>query len=106
MENDWTIENLIEEWIYCYPTRNLSQSKINFLKKQHNNHVNFDNNRSFNKIVIAPSWVCRELEIEEGSNWFFALAISLDLMYLRKAGKHTSFHIDQFQNKFTKDSFS
>ena len=90
------IEQIIEEWIYCYPNRTLSIQKIEILEEQHKKHLRDDINGDVSHIFTAPSWICREIDLEEGSNWFLVLASCLDLIYSQKEKKYIKRHTDQF----------
>ena len=92
------IEQIIEEWIYCYPSRTLSQEKIEILKEQHYQNLRDDMRGVVSGIVSAPSWICREIDLEEGANWFLVVATSLDLIYSNKDGKIITKYTDHFHN--------
>ena len=51
------IEQIIEEWIYCYPSRTLSQEKIEILKEQHYQNLKDDMRGVVSGIVSAPEWI-------------------------------------------------
>ena len=61
------IEQIIEEWIYCYPSRTLSQEKIEILKEQHYRNLRDDMRGVVSGIVSAPAWICREIDLVEGA---------------------------------------
>jgi len=92
------IEQIIEEWIYCYPSRTLSEEKIEILKKQHYQNLRDDMRGVVSGIVSAPSWICREIDLEEGANWFLVVATCLDLIYSNKDGKMITKYTDHFHN--------
>ena len=50
------IEQIIEEWIYCYPSRTLSQEKIEILKEQHYQNLRDDMRGVVSGIVTVPEW--------------------------------------------------
>ena len=92
------IEQIIEEWIYCYPSRTLSEEKIEILKEQHYQNLRDDMRGVVSGLVSAPTWICREIDLEEGSNWFLALATCLDLIHSNKDGKIITKYTDHFHN--------
>ena len=81
------IEQIIEEWIYCYPSRTLSQEKIEILKEQHFQNLKDDMRGVVSGIVSAPAGICREIDLAEGGNWFLVVATCLDLIHSNKEGK-------------------
>ena len=90
------IEQIIEEWIYCYPSRTLSQEKIEILKEQHYQNLKDDMRGVVSGIVSAPAWICREIDLEEGANWFLVVATCLDLIFSNKDGKIITKYTDHF----------
>ena len=92
------IEQIIEEWIYCYPSRTLSQEKIEILKEQHYQNLRDDMRGVVSGIALAPAWICREIDLEEGANWFLVLATCLDLIYSNKDGKIITKYTDHYHN--------
>ena len=80
------IEQIIEEWIYCYPSRTLAEEKIEILKKQHYQNLRDDMRGVVSGIVSAPASICREIDFEEGANWFLVVATCLDLIHSNKDG--------------------
>ena len=92
------IEQIIEEWIYCYPSRTLSQEKIEILKEQHYQNLKDDMRGVVSGIVSAPAWICREIDLEEGANWFLVIATCLDLIRSNKEGKIITKYTDHFHN--------
>ena len=90
------IEQIIEEWIYCYPSRTLSQEKIEILKEQHYQNLRDDMRGVVSVIVYAPAWICREIDLEEGANWFLVVATCLDLILSNKDGKIITKYTDHF----------
>tara|TARA_Y100001968_G_scaffold313481_1_gene337749 strand:- start:821 stop:1135 length:315 start_codon:yes stop_codon:yes gene_type:complete len=92
------IEQIIEEWIYCYPSRTLSEEKIEILKEQHYQNLRDDMRGVVSGLVSAPAWICREIDLKEGSNWFLVLATCLDLIHSSKDGKVTTKYTDHFHN--------
>ena len=92
------IEQIIEEWIYCYPSRTLSEEKIEILKEQHYQNLRDDMRGVVSGLVSAPAWICREIDLEEGSNWFLVLATCLDLIHSNKDGKIITKYTDHFHN--------
>ncbi len=92
------IEQIIEEWIYCYPSRTLSEEKIEILKEQHYQNLRDDMRGVVSGLVSAPTWICREIDLEEGSNWFLVLATCLDLIHSNKDGKIITKYTDHFHN--------
>ena len=92
------IEQIIEEWIYCYPSRTLSEEKIEILKEQHYKNLRDDMRGVVSGIVSAPSWICREIDLEEGANWFLVVATCLDLIHSNKDGKIITKYTDHFHN--------
>ena len=92
------IEQIIEEWIYCYPSRTLSQEKIEILKEQHYQNLSDDMRGVVSGIVSAPTWICREIDLEEGANWFLVVATCLDLIHSNKGGKIITKYTDHFYN--------
>ena len=89
---------IIEEWIYCYPSRTLSQEKIEILKEQHYQNLRDDMRGVVSGIVSAPAWICREIDLEEGANWFLVVATCLDLIHSNKEGKIITKYTDHFHN--------
>ena len=96
------IEQIIEEWIYCYPNRSLSSQKIEILEKQHDQNLIDDSRGNLSGLLPAPEWICREIELDEGTNWFWVLASCLNLIYSQKEGKS----IKRYTEQFNKSSFS
>ena len=47
-------------------------------------------------IVSAPAWVCREIDLEEGANWFLVVATCLDLIHINKDWKIITLYTDHF----------
>ena len=92
------IEQIIEEWIYIYPNRTLSEEKIEILKEQHYQNLRDDMRGVVSGIVSAPGWICREIDLEEGANWFLVVATCLDLMHSNKDGKLITKYTDHFHN--------
>ena len=92
------IEQIIEEWIYCYPTRTLSEEKIEILKEQHYQNLKDDMRGVVSGLVPAPAWICREIDLEEGGNWFLVVATCLDLIHSKKDGKIITKYTDHFHN--------
>ena len=92
------IEQIIEEWIYCYPSRTLSQKNIEILKEQHYQNLRDDMRGVVSGIVSAPTWICREIDLEEGANWFLVVATCLDLIQSNKEGKIITKYTDHFHN--------
>tara|TARA_B100000579_G_scaffold122794_1_gene98858 strand:+ start:638 stop:979 length:342 start_codon:yes stop_codon:yes gene_type:complete len=92
------IEQIIEEWIYCYPSRTLSEEKIEILKAQHFQNLRDDMQGVVSGIVSAPDWICREIDLEEGANWFLVLATCLDLIHSKNNGKIITKYTDHFHN--------
>ena len=91
------IEEIIEEWIYCFPNRTLSKQKIEILEEQHKQNLIDDSKGIITGLVSAPSWICREIELQEGSNWFLVLAYCLDLIHSQKEGRLINRYTDQFR---------
>ena len=89
---------IIEEWIYCYPSRTISQEKIELLKEQHYQNLKDDMKGVVSGIVSAPAWICREIDLEEGANWFLVVATCLDLIHSNKEGKIITKYTDHFHN--------
>ena len=94
------IEEIIEEWIYCYPNRNLSEKKVETLKEQHYQNLRDDKKGIVSGLASAPEWICREINLEEGSNWFLVIATCLDLMESNKERKIVTKYTDNFHNNF------
>ena len=92
------IEQIIEEWIYCYSSRTLSKEKIEILKEQHYQNLRDDMRGVVNGLFSAPSWICREIDIEEGANWFLVVATCLDLIHSNQEGKIITKYTDHFHN--------
>ena len=92
------IEQIIEEWIYCYPSRTLSQEKIEILKEQHYQNLRDDMRGVVSGIVLAPAWISREIDLEEGANWFLVVATCLDLIYSNKDGKIITKYTNHYHN--------
>ena len=92
------IEQIIEEWIYCYPSRTLSEEKIQILKEQHYQNLRDDMRGVVSGIVSAPAWICREIDLEEGANWFLVVATCLDLIHSNKNGTIITKYTDHFHN--------
>ena len=92
------IEQIIEEWSYCYPSSPLSQEKIDLLKEQHYQNLKDDMRGVGSGIVAAPAWICREIDLEEGANWFLVVATCLDLIHSNKEGKIITKYTDHFHN--------
>ena len=93
------IEQIIEEWIYCYPSRTLSEEKIEILKEQHYQNLIDDMRGAVNGLAPAPDWICREIDLEEGANWFLVVSTCLDLIHSNKNGRMISKYTNHFQNK-------
>ena len=94
------IEQIIEEWIYCYPSRTLSEEKIEILKKHHFQNLRDDRKGIVSGLASAPEWICREINLEEGSNWFLVIATCLDLMDSNRERKIITKYTDHFNNNF------
>ena len=94
------IEQIIEEWIYCYPNRTLSKEKIELLREHHYQNVRDDKKGNVSGVASAPDWICREINLEEGSNWFLVVATCLDLMESNKERKIITKYVDHFHFKF------
>ena len=92
------IEQIIEEWIYCYPSRTLSEEKIEILKEQHYQNLRDDMRGSVSGLASVPAWICSEIDLEEGANWFLVVATCLDLIYSNKDGKIITKYTDHFHN--------
>ena len=92
------IEQIIEEWIYCYPNRTLSEEKIEILKEQHFQNLKDDKKGIVTGLASAPEWICREINLEEGSNWFLVVATCLDLMESNEKRKIITKYTDHFHN--------
>ena len=92
------IEQIIEEWNYCYPSRTLSEEKIEILKEQHYQNLRDDMRGDVSRIVSAPAWICREIDLEEGANWFLVVATCLDLIHYNKNGTIITIYTDHFHN--------
>ena len=92
------IEQIIEEWIYCYPNRTLSEEKVEILKEQHYQNLRDDMRGVVSGIVTAPEWICRDIDLEEGANWFLVVATCLDLIYSKKERKIITKYTDHFHN--------
>ena len=92
------IEQIIEEWIYCYPSRTLSEEKIEILKDQHYQNLRDDMKGVVSGLVAAPTWICREIDLEEGANWFLVVASCLDLIHSNKEGTIVTKYTDHFHN--------
>ena len=92
------IEQIIEEWIYCYPSRTISQEKIEILKEQHYQNLKDEMRGGVSGIVSAPAGICREIDLEEGANWFLVVATCLDLIQSNKEGKIITKYTDHFHN--------
>ena len=91
------IEQIIEEWIYCYPNRTLSKEKIEILKEQHYQNLRDDLRGNIHGISSVPEWICREINLEEGANWFLVVATCLDLMDSNKERKMITKYTDHFR---------
>ena len=91
------IEQIIEEWIFCYPSRTLSEEKIEILKEQHYQNLRDDMRGVLSGLASAPTWICREIDLEEGTNWFLVVATCLDLIHSNKDEKITKY-TDHFHN--------
>tara|TARA_Y100001968_G_scaffold253616_1_gene239309 strand:- start:569 stop:883 length:315 start_codon:yes stop_codon:yes gene_type:complete len=94
------IEQIIEEWIYCYPNRTLSVEKIEILKKQHYENLRDDKKGIISGLSFAPEWICREINLEEGSNWFLVIATCLDLIDSNKEREIVTKYTDHFYDNF------
>ena len=92
------IEQIIEEWIYFYPIRTLSEEKIEILKEQHYHNLRDDMRGVVSGLASAPSWICREIDLKEGANWFLVVATCLDLIYSNKERKIITKYTDHFLN--------
>ena len=92
------IEQIIEEWVYCYPNRTLSEEKLEILKEQHYQNLRDDMRGVVSGIVTAPDWICREIDLQEGANWFLVVATCLDLIYSKKENKIITKYTDHFHN--------
>ena len=92
------IEQIIEEWIYCYPSRTLSEEKIEILEQQHYQNLRDDMRGVVSGIVTAPEWICREIDLETGANWFLVLATCLDLIHSNNNRKIITKYTDHFHN--------
>ena len=95
------IEQILEEWIYCYPSRTLSEKKIEILKEQHYQNLRDDMRGMVSELVSAPAWICREIDLYEGANWFLVLATCLDLIHSNTHGKIVTKYTDHFHNNFS-----
>ena len=49
-------------------------------------------------VKMAPAWICREIDLEEGANWFLVLATCLDLIYSNKEKQILTKYTDHFHN--------
>ena len=49
-------------------------------------------------IVSASTLIYREIDLEEGANWFLLLATCLDLIHSNKDGKLITKYTDHFHN--------
>ena len=78
--------------------RILSQEKIEILKEQHYQNLKDDMRGVVSGIVSAPAWICREIDLEEGANWFLVVATCLDLIHSNKEGKIITKYTDHFHN--------
>ncbi len=92
------IEQIIEEWIYCYPNRTLSQEKIEILKENHYQNLRDDKRGIVTGLASAPEWICREINLEEGANWFLVVATCLDLIDSNIERKIITKYTDHFHN--------
>ncbi len=92
------IEQIIEEWIYCYPNRTLSEEKIEILKEYHYQNLRDDKKGIVSCLAAVPEWICREINLEDGSNWFLVAATCLDLIYSNKERKIITKYTDHFHN--------
>ena len=92
------IEQIIEEWIYCYPNRTLSEQKIEILKEQHYTNLRDDRRGNLKGLVAAPAWICREINLDDGANWFLVIATCLDLIHSERARELITKYSDHFQN--------
>ena len=98
LSNIKIIEQIIEEWVYCYPNRALSEEKIEILEEQHYLNLRDNMRGGLSDLEIAPAWICREIDLEEGANWFLVLATCLDLIYSNKEKKILTKYTDHFHN--------
>tara|TARA_Y100001968_G_scaffold5599_1_gene4905 strand:+ start:300 stop:626 length:327 start_codon:yes stop_codon:yes gene_type:complete len=94
------IEQIIEEWIYCFPNRTLSEEKIEILKEHHYQNLRDDKNGIVSGLASAPEWICREIDLDEKSNWFLVVATCLDLIDSNNEKKIITKYTDQFHNNF------
>ena len=94
------IEQIIEEWIYCYPNRTLSEEQIEILKEHHYQNLQDDKKGNVSCLGPAPEWICREINLEEGANWFLVVATCLDLMDSNKERKTITKYTDHFYKNF------
>ncbi len=92
------IEQIIEEWIYCYPNRTLSEEKVEILREQHFQNLRDDMRGVVSGLVPAPDWICREIDLKEGANWFLVISTCLDLIQSNKEGKIITKYTDHFHN--------
>ena len=67
-------------------------------KKQHYQNLRDDMRGVVSGIISAPAWICREIDLEEGANWFLVLATCLDLIHSNKNRKIITKYTDHFYN--------
>tara|TARA_Y100001968_G_scaffold328554_1_gene375969 strand:- start:1072 stop:1425 length:354 start_codon:yes stop_codon:yes gene_type:complete len=91
------IEQIIEEWIYCYPNRTLSEQKIKILEEQHQQNLLDDSKGVVSRLHSVPRWITREIELEKDANWFLVLATCLDFIYSQKEGRVVRRYTDEFR---------
>ena len=49
-------------------------------------------------LASAMDWICREINLEEGANWFLVVATCLDLTHSNKESKRITKYIGHFSN--------
>jgi len=83
------LESDVQKWM---------SEKIEMQKEQHYQNLRDDMRGVVSGIVSAPAWICREIDLEEGANWFLVIATCLDLIHSNKEGKIITKYTDHFHN--------
>ena len=83
MNEEWTIEDVLEGWI---ADRTISRRKRAFLKQMHDINVSSDS-----EPLICPNHISSELDLPDGSSWPDVLANFLDLELFDKKFKNPLF---------------
>ena len=88
-QEDWTIQSIIEAWI---ADRKISRRKHAYLRQLHEQHVYNEEMQVCPIYMIAPYYICDELEIDHVSNYCYVLAEFLDFLESEKVGHTVTKH--------------